>query len=54
MTFRTAETLCPNLKKPPLPSKIPGYAPETSYLVHPQMNYCQQVAVLWNCAYSSH
>ena len=27
LTFRTAKTLCPNLQKPPLPSKIPGYAP---------------------------
>ena len=28
MTFRTAKNLCPNLQKPPLPSKIPGYAPD--------------------------
>ena len=27
LTFRTAKNLCPNLQKPPLPSKIPGYAP---------------------------
>ena len=27
MTFRSAKNLCPNLQKPPLPSKIPGYAP---------------------------
>ena len=27
MTFRNAENLCPNLQKPPLSSKIPGYAP---------------------------
>ena len=26
MTFRTAKNLCPNLQKPPLPSKIPGCA----------------------------
>ena len=25
-TFRTAKNLCPSLQKPPLPSKIPGYA----------------------------
>ena len=28
MTFRTAIDLYPNSQKPPLPSKIPGYAPE--------------------------
>ena len=28
LTFRTAKNLCPNLQKPPLPSKIPAYAPE--------------------------
>ena len=26
--FRTSKNLCPNLQKPPLPSKIPAYAPE--------------------------
>ena len=29
MTFQTAIDLCPNFQKPPLPSKIPGYAPAT-------------------------
>ena len=28
LSFRTAKDLCPNLQKPPLPSKIPGYAPD--------------------------
>ena len=28
LTFKTAKNLCPNLQKPPLPSKIPGYAPD--------------------------
>ena len=27
MTFRTVKDLCLNLKKPPLPSEIQGYAP---------------------------
>ena len=27
LTFKTAENLCPNFRKPLLPSKIPGYAP---------------------------
>ena len=27
LMFRTVKNLCPNLYKPPLPSKIPGYAP---------------------------
>ena len=31
LSFRTAKDLCPNLQKPPLPSKIPGYAPENTY-----------------------
>ena len=26
-SLRTVKNLCPNLQKPPLPSKIPGYAP---------------------------
>ena len=28
MIFKTTKNLCPNLQKPPLPSKIPGYAPD--------------------------
>ena len=27
LPLKTVKNLCPNLQKPPLPSKIPGYAP---------------------------
>ena len=32
LSFRTAKNVCPNFQKPPLPSKIPGYAPATYIL----------------------
>ena len=32
LTFRTAKNVCPNLQKPPLSSKIPGYAPGNYHL----------------------
>ena len=31
--FENCQKLCPRLQKPPLPSKIPGYAPLLSYMI---------------------
>ena len=42
MTIRTVKNLCPNLQKPPLPSKIPGYASGKKD-IH-RMGDCN-----WNC-----
>ena len=42
LTFRTAENLRPNFQKPPLPSKIPGYAPDLETIQLARINNFQQ------------
>ena len=36
--FQISIDLCPNFQKPPLPPKIPGYAPKISYLIKSPSN----------------